>query len=272
MLNKVKIYTLTIVAFVLIAASSFLPQLNAQDKFEIQVYDSNINKPFEAGLELHSNYTNSGRSTQSYAGEIPPNHTGRFTLEPALGITQWLEIGSYLQFIESPDRDGFAGIKFRSKFVIPGVWHWPIMLGLNMEVSYIPRRAEHDAWGSEFRPIIGWENGYLFFYVNPIIDLPLSGNDRFRPEFDPCAKTGFNTQLGFAFGLEYYSGYGAIFYSIPPLREQQHLLFLAFDLMSPLHGQGTNPFDLELNIGIGRALSAGTDQQWIVKIIIGRAF
>ena len=46
--------------------------LIAQDKFEIQVYDSKINDPMQFGLELHSNYTFVGRKTPEFSGEIPP--------------------------------------------------------------------------------------------------------------------------------------------------------------------------------------------------------
>ena len=83
---------LAIAAFVLSVARSAA----AQDRFEIQVYDSEIAAPGSFGVEVHLNTVASG--TQQVAGpERPTDHLSHFTLEPHLGATSWLEVGAYVQ-------------------------------------------------------------------------------------------------------------------------------------------------------------------------------
>jgi len=67
---------------------------SATDKFEIQVYEAEVNAPLQPGIELHANYTISGQKEPAYEGEIPAHGALRLTLEPALGITEWLELGA----------------------------------------------------------------------------------------------------------------------------------------------------------------------------------
>src|SRR5690349_4084141 len=90
------------------------------DRFEIQVYEPEINAPGRFGLELHSNFTVRGSRSPAFPGEIPPWHTARFTLEPAVGVTSWLELGAYLQLYDAPAHGfQYAGSKVRAKLVAP---------------------------------------------------------------------------------------------------------------------------------------------------------
>jgi hypothetical protein len=63
---------------------------------EIQVYADDINAPNEFGLELHANYTPTGRTIPDYPGEAVPNHGLRLTPELSYGLTPTLEAGLYL--------------------------------------------------------------------------------------------------------------------------------------------------------------------------------
>ena len=240
------------------------------DLFEIQVYRDDINAPGHFGLELHANYTISGRQQAAYPGEQPPNHVARLTLEPALGITEFFELSAYLQNMMNDDgRYRFAGVKLRGKFVLPERYTHRFFLGLNIEFGRLPHAAEQEEWSNEFRPFAGWYNGHWLFDVNPIVGYALSGADKFKPEFEPAGKLGFNTQYGFMLGAEYYSGLGLLA-NPSPLREQEHLLFATFDLAEPAESGIEQPW--ELNLGIGKALTSATPQQWILKAIVGRSF
>ena len=68
----------------------------ALDRFEIQVYQADVNEPGQFGVEVHANYTVKGETVPVYPGEVPPDQVFRLTLEPALGVTRWLELGGYL--------------------------------------------------------------------------------------------------------------------------------------------------------------------------------
>src|SRR3989440_788085 len=68
----------------------------AQDAFEIQVYDASTAPPLTPGVEVHLNGVLRGSEQPSAAGELPTHHVAHATLEPHLGLTDWLEAGPYL--------------------------------------------------------------------------------------------------------------------------------------------------------------------------------
>lgn len=241
----------------------------AFDRFEIQVYQPEIAAPGRFGLELHTNYTVGGRKEPAYEGEIPPWHTARFTLEPALGVTPWLELGAYLQLLDAPGTSlRYAGSKVRAKLVGPQPFGEGSFLGVNVELARVPAEVEQDEWTSEIRPFIGWEGKWLLLDVNPILGYAWSGKDAFRIELEPAAKVAFNTQLGFAVGVEYYADLGFVD-AILPLDEQAHYIFGVLDVVEP-HGRPSSPW--EINLAVGGGITHGADQQLIVKTIIGRSF
>ncbi len=251
----------------------------AVDPFEIQVYEADINRPGQAAVELHTNFTFSGKETPEYPGQTPPNHALRMTLEPALGITDWFELGAYIQGMYTPSRDAqFGGGKLRGKFVVPERAGLAVFLGVNLEVSCVPHHVDSDRWGTEFRPFVGWTNGYLLLDVNPIIGFALVGPEKFKPDFEPAFKASWNTQKGFALGSEYYMGLGRFDQGFSARRDQEHLILGTFDLVDPVKSgepdtkKSGSDNDWELNLAFGRGLTSGTPQKWIAKMIVGKAF
>src|SRR5713226_3983073 len=88
----------------------------AQDAFEIQVYDASTAPPLTPGLEVHLNGVLHGAEQPSPAGELPTHHVAHATLEPHLGLTDWLEVGAYLQSALRPEGTyDYAGTKLRMK-------------------------------------------------------------------------------------------------------------------------------------------------------------
>jgi hypothetical protein len=250
---------------------AYARHVRAMDKFEIQVYEDDLNRPGQVGLETHLNYTIEGHRAPAYQGELPPNHVTRITFEPALGITEFMELGAYLQNMFTGDgRYRFSGIKLRSKFVLPTRYTGDFFFGINVELGRVPRAVEEQGWANEFRPIAGFYDGHWLFDINPIVGYALSGPDKFKPDFEPAGKIGFNTQKGFMLGAEYYAGLGLL--TAPsPLGEQEHLLFLTFDLAEAAQDSAAeHPW--ELNVGIGRSLTEATPQRWIAKAIVGYSF
>jgi hypothetical protein len=235
----------------------------ALDPFEIQVYDGTLDRPGEAGVELHLNYWATGQ-TSSQPPELPLHGQFHATLEPSLGVLPFWELGAYLQ--SAVHEDGtvdWAGAKLRSKFVIPQREpnsHW--RFGVNVEVSYLPPAYDRDEWGSELRPIVAWQNDDWLFAFNPILDQSLAGAGASDgPSFEPAIKFA-RTIRSVALGVEYYASIGPV--SAPlPLRDQSHYLYEVFDLLSVP--------SFELNAGIGEGLtpaSAGI----VLKVIVGYAF
>jgi hypothetical protein len=252
----------------------------ALDRFEIQVYDGEANAAGQASLELHVNFTPSGSRTPSHAGEVPPDRVARVTVEPAFGVTGWLELGAYLQFMLAPGGDArFGGSKLRAKLTLPDGARealGPFFLALNAEVGKVPLAVEKEGWANEFRPIAGVRSGRWLVSLNPILGYPLSGPDRFKVDVEPCGKVSWNTQRGFAVGAEYYASLGAVADGLSPLGDQEHLLFAVVDLEEPLRAGSEAPdrrdSAWELNVGVGAGLTRGTPQHVLVKAIVGRAF
>ena len=241
----------------------------ALDRFEIQVYQADINEPGQVGLEVHTNFTGSGARDPAFPGEIPPDRTARLTLEPAIGVTSWLELGGYFQtFLAPGNAVRYGGVKLRAKLVAPPVLGDHFFLGVNFELARLAPGVEAQPWANEIRPFVGYDDGLFLVDLNPIVTWDLEGPDTLRPAFEPALKLAVNTQRGFAIGIEWYAELG-FFDAITPLRDQAHYAFGVVDLVPP-RGRAASPW--EVNLAVGAGIGHAADQQLIVKTIVGRSF
>lgn len=158
----------------------------AQDAFEIQVYDTESTPAGVSGLELHVN-AGGDRFT-------------RFTLEPHVGLSSWLEAGAYLQTALRPDGGfDYAGVKLRLKGRAPRRLWGLVGVGINLEISSVPRPYE-DGLGVELRPIVDLEWRRLYLSVNPIWSVDFKGGF----DFEPASKLSVRVIRPIAVGAEYY--------------------------------------------------------------------
>jgi hypothetical protein len=226
----------------------------AQDAFEIQVYDVSTAPALTPGVELHVNGVLQGSEQRSPAGELPTNHVVHATLEPHLGLTDWLEAGAYLQSALRPDGTyDYAGTKLRMKArLLEPAFGW-LYLALNGELSWIPPEYEAARRGGELRPILEAHSGRLGLWLNPIVSFELRGG--FHPELAPCAKAAWSVSEAVSLGVEYYSVLGRI-EGLSPVSEQVHRAFGVIDLATRWLG---------LNLGVGGG--SGADS-FIVKAIL----
>src|SRR5215472_6217053 len=231
----------------------------AQDKFEIQVYDSQIDPILVPKVELHMNYFPSGLRESSADGELPTHHVARYTLEPQTGLTDWCEVGGYFQTALRPEGTfDFAGVKLRFKARVPEQLWNIVGLALNTEISYVPRGYEAQRWGSELRPIIDLRLGRFYASVNPILSIDWIGPEAGIPQLEPAAKVSVDLFSGLALGSEYYAGLGPID-GLLPARDQTHALYAALDWASSF---------LDLNLGVGYG-GLGAGERWVAKAIVG---
>jgi hypothetical protein len=233
----------------------FATAVRAQDPFEIQVYDTGTAPPLTPGVEIHLNEFVHGAKEASPSGELPTHHVAHLTLEPHLGVTDFSEVGAYLQTALRPDGTyDYAGAKLRMKVrVLEPAFGW-LGLALNGELSIIPRAYEASRWGGELRPILETHAGRLGLWLNPIVSFAF--DEGFHPELEPCAKAAWALTDVLSLGAEYYAGLGRI-ESPLPLGEQVHRGFGVLDVV-------TRWFDLNLGVGAG----SGPDS-FIVKAIVG---
>ena len=146
------------------------------DPFEIQVYEGDINRPLQAGLEVHSNLALPRDSQRDRAGMRGESFL-RVTFEPSFGLLKWWEVGAYLQLaLALGDKRGhFGGFKLRSKWIAPRRLTGDFILGLNVEVGRGAAVFEAADWDTEFRPIVVWTRGRSMAAANPLVGSALSG-------------------------------------------------------------------------------------------------
>jgi hypothetical protein len=147
---------------------------SAQDRFEIQVYDSTTAPTGAVGLETHVNHVISGTTQAAADGELATNGQTHLTFEPHVGVTSWSELGAYFQVaMDSNANAEWGGFKLRYKMRLPHRYaHGMIGLALNVELSVVPSRYEANVYGSELRPIIDLTWKRLYFAFNPTVNRP----------------------------------------------------------------------------------------------------
>ena len=169
---------------------------HAFDPFEIQVYDGATNQPGEASLELHTNYHHAPSRPVPEGPELPTGKQLHFTLEPALGVTSFWE------------------------------------LGLNYEVGFLPSRFDADRYGAEIRPIVGFEAQYVKLAVNPNVEVGFAGQGlRDGPDFTPAGALYGRIPDVLELGVEYYASTGPMKH-VPRWSAQEHYLFAAANLLA----------------------------------------
>ena len=233
---------------------------HAIDPFEIQVYDGTANEQGEAGLEVHLNRVADGDRLGT-PPELPSHHQTHMTFEPSFGLTRTWELGGYFQTALRADGTlDYAGVKLRSKHVMPPDWHPHLRLGVNFELSLIPETYEADRWGVEVRPIVAWDTPEWLLAVNPIVGAPLAGEGfRQGPTFEPAAKVARRIVGQLAVGFEYFADFGPLASPVA-WREQRHYLYEVIDLLA------VDRF--ELNAGVGEGLTPASNGV-VFKIILG---
>lgn len=247
----------------LLAASLlFLQTANALDAFETQVYDSGINEIGKKSLEVHLNNVLDGKRDPEYPEQIANHRLSHMTFELALGITDFWELGAYLQSVITTDTQlKYAGVKLRSKFIVPKSVSGHYQLGINFEISNVPKAFEPIQYSAEIRPILGYDWDQITFLINPILGFNLFEQLDTNPTFAPATKIKYETNRGYGLGLEYYVDFGST-KQMDSLNRAEQYIYLAYD-------KSGGPF--ELNIGFGRGLTAQSNS-YALKTIIGTEF
>ncbi len=249
----------------LCALTTAAPPAQAALSDEIQVYADDINATREFGLELHANFTPSGRRIPDYPGEAVPHHGLRITPEFSYGLTPTLEAGLYLPL--NRDASGnteAAGLKLRLKWLpLRGseeVGGW--FLGVNGELSRLRRSYSESRNSFELRVMGGYRSPDWLVAVNPVFGWNLSDGYRGQsPDFSLATKVARTVAPGLQLGAELYMDMGTTA-RILPLAQQSNTLYAALDFK--LKGW-------DINLGLGKGLTASADN-YTVKAIFGIPF
>jgi hypothetical protein len=237
------------------------PHLVSAAPEEIQVYTNDVNEPGKFGLEMHLNYVIEGARTPSYPGQLPTRHVFQATPEFSYGFAKNWDAGVYLLSAVASDGNIYGnGAKLRVKYIAPE--NGPFFWGINAELGRTSQRVTQSNTNVELRPILGWHNEEWLVSFNPIIGAAFGGNVSREPSFSPALKVAKTVARGVQVGFEHYADLGGI-HHVPAFNQQEHTIFGVVDIERK---------GFDLNFGIGRAVTSGTTDKWVVKMIIGVPF
>jgi hypothetical protein len=225
---------------------------NAQDPFEIQVYDAEVLPLGEAMEELHLIAKPS--VTNPPAGQPRDPGLLHLTFEPQIGLGANFETAFYVETSLWPDGSyHVSGAKLRFKWKLGPSEEWPIKLAINAEVGGVDTNSDQYAYSSEVRFIGTTAFGPFRAFLNPTIGVPLGHDLRVGPSYATEAKLNCTVVYDIALGLEYYGEVG------PGLPEGSHYLFYTLDVYRwP---------KVEINVGVGEPLT--TTGPWILNSNLG---
>jgi hypothetical protein len=202
----------------------------AQDPFEIHVYEYETLRPGEFTFETHLNYV--GKGTRTFDGPVAPfQDQFHMTFELTAGLTDSASIG-FMQLNARRPGNGleYAGWRVLPHFYVPRSWHLPIDVGMVAEFSFQKTTYEENSRRLELRPILEKSFGKYQLDFNPVFERALHGPGTSGGwNFEPAARIGYEASQRFTPSLEYYSEWGAL-PSFLPAREQVHQILPGGDL------------------------------------------
>jgi hypothetical protein len=136
----------------------------AQDPFEIHIYEYEPLSWNQYSLEAHLNFVTQSTSTRE--GSLLPtlNHT-HLTLEPTFGISPNFAVGlMFLNAWQSGYSPQFAGWRVLPHFYAQESWRLPVRLGFVAEFSFQKTRYEENSRRSSCVPFwtVSLRDGKLF--------------------------------------------------------------------------------------------------------------
>lgn len=222
---------------------------------EIQVYTGEIVAPGTFGLTLHNNYVADGRKGSDFAGGVVPHHSWNGVPEFAYGVTEWLEVGTYLPvYTISAGKAQIDSVKLRALFVAPHNEDRSFFYGVNFEFSFNAKHWDQSRNTGEIRPIIGWRSGPVDFIINPILDTSFDGFSHL--DFAPAERIDYNLSKTWTVALEHYADFGPLRHFLPS-REQDQSLFAVVDFSSKVN----------VEFGVGHSFTAGGDPL-VIKLML----
>jgi hypothetical protein len=226
---------------------------------EIQVYEDDMDKPGQFGLDVHNSYVFGRSSPPDYEGEQQSDHRYRITPEFSYGATPNIELGLYLPLatIDEKSNLDLGGTKVRIKYIAPRPtgqnWYW----GVNFEIGAVEHQLDINPWNAELKGIVGWRKGPWDVSFNTNLDFAVSGPDKGSPSLQLATKVSYKVLDKLALGVESYDGAGDTRH-FGEFSGAGHSLYATADTSIGLW---------DLNVGIGHGYS-GEPDQWILKFIV----
>jgi hypothetical protein len=230
-------------------------QVQAQQGYEFEVYNTKISAPGTGELELHTNFVPTGSQLFDNAEGRATHRAFRSAVELSTGLASWLE-GSFYAVAYARDGAGvqYVGNRARITAVVPRTWNLPFDLGLAHEVGYARAGFAENRWAYEITPILGKQVGRMQVAINPAFERGIGANSEHEWEFEPRASLDYSLGDEESLGLEYYSVLGPVD-RFDPRSHQRHQLFAV--------GKTELAAGVEGSLGVGRGLTSNSDR-WVI--------
>jgi hypothetical protein len=242
------------------ALGSFAPaDAQAQDLFELEVFEYDTTPPGSFAIDLHTNAIPSGGVMwPTTAGRHRPGHV---SVEVARGWTERFEAALFVQTAPfGASGTVLAGGHVRGKLRLGELA--PLRFALGAEYGFNRAAFSDELQTLELRPIVDYSRGRLALVANPSLEFVTHGGDEgLAPVFDVSAKAGWRLSDRLTVATEYFSAESATRH-LPPEAGSHHLVFTGVDLEldSGLH----------LGVSMGRCVT-GRDP-WLLKSVVGFEF
>jgi hypothetical protein len=189
----------------------FAALAQAQDPFEIHVYEYETLRRGQFTFETHLNYV--GKGTRTFEGPVAPFQDQlHMTFELTAGLTDYASLGfMQLNARQAGQTLEYAWWRVLPHFYVPRSWHLPIDVGLVAEFSFQKTTYEENSRRIEIRPILEKSFGRFQIGFNPVFGRALHGPGiRDGWNFEPAARIGCEASQWFTPSLEYYSALGPL--------------------------------------------------------------
>ena len=243
-------------AVVLLAVSGGVA--HAADE-EIQVYEDDLDRPGQFGLDTHINYVFANNAGPDYPGQQLSVDRIRITPEWSYGLTRNVELGLYLPLADFRNNQfTIDGYKMRVKFIAPHPdsqnWYW----GANFEIGQVDKRLDINPWNAELKGIWGVRKGPWTLAANLNVDWMVSGPEHSPVDVQVATKAAYKLDEDTAIGVESYNGLGGG-RDFGRLSGADHQTYLVLD-------KGLGKWDLNLGVGYGYGRP---EDRWMVKAVVG---
>jgi hypothetical protein len=222
---------------------------------EIQVYLDDFTEAGKIGLDLHTNYVDSGQQQT--------NHQFRMTPELSYGINDHWEAATYFLTLRNPGGSiDTNGVKIRARWrpSAPSQTS-PFYWAVNFEVGQLAKSMYPDQTSGEIKLIGVWKTDPWTLGVNVNLDRALKSNPSQGATSEIDTKIAFQVRESLQLGIENYAFLG-------PLHDAQNQSqssvsnYLVADF-------GAGKWDF--NVGIGHVSGQSSDKT-VLKAIIGFPF
>jgi hypothetical protein len=233
----------------------------AQNLFEVQVFPDEVLNRGETEIEFHNVMMPGG--TPLAGGAVTSSGHVHLSLEVTHGWTRNFETGFFIETSPATgdDHASLTGWHFRPKFRLSESQGFPLHVSVSLEYAFL-KLPDDTAFRQAvaITPIFEAHTKSLDVSMNPGFDLSIKGpGSASAPVFEPSAKVAARLRSAVSIGLEYYAETGTI-KRFAPVSQQHHIVFPVVDVRG---GAGW-----DLNVGVGRGLTGGSEQ-WVFKTILG---